>query len=480
MESTEFAIVDIETTGGYAAAAGITEIAILLFDGEQITERFTSLVRPDQPIPLHIQALTGITDEMVESAPSFSEIAPAVFTFLNRRVFVAHNVHFDYSFLQAALQNAGFSWNSPRLCTVRLSRKVFPNLPSYSLGRLCASLAIPLYERHRAGGDAEATAILFKKIYQEDPDGHIQRMMKPRAKEQRLPTQIPSAIWDKLPISTGVYQFWDRQGKIIYVGKANNIRRRVIGHFTGNNTSLRRQQFLNEIVDITFEETGTELGALLKECHLIKTHWPKHNRALKKFEPRYGLVEYEDLLGYRRLSVVQLQKQLQPIVCFESVAESTQFLLNIIATCKLERSLCQFYGEKPIRPQQKKSGSAATLFPSPAVHNLLLKRALEVIEKQKRSFLVLTAGRSPEERCFIYVHENQVHAMGFVSECCQINEITELIKPSHRLRSNYYMNHLVDSYARRHPEQTFSIPSKITEAASLPFVLPDPLESWKP
>ena len=144
MKSVNYAIVDIETTGGYSSASQITEIAIFLFDGKKIIDEYCTLINPEQPIPFHIQALTGITDEMVKDAPKFEDIAEDIYHLLNSRVFVAHNVHFDYSFVQSSLKNAGYNWNASRLCTVRLSKKVFPNLPSYSLGKLCRSVGIEI------------------------------------------------------------------------------------------------------------------------------------------------------------------------------------------------------------------------------------------------------------------------------------------------------------------------------------------------
>lgn len=475
MEVTEFAIVDIETTGGYAAAADITEIAILIFNGEQVIDRYSSLVRPEHSIPPYIEALTGISNEMVAEAPLFKDIAGEVLSFLNGRVFVAHNVHFDYSFLQAALQKSGLTWKAAKLCTVRLSKHTFPNLPSYSLGKLCGRLGIPISNRHRAEGDATATAILFQRIFSADKEGLLKKLVKHHAKEQRLPTHISADVWDTLPHTTGIYQFWDRNGKIIYIGKAKNIRKRVLGHFTGNNPGQKRQQFINEITDITYEETGTEFAALLRECHLIKTHWPKHNRALKKYEPQFGLVEYEDLLGYRRLSVVRMTKHLTPLIYFSTVAESTQLLLQMIQAGQLERSLCQFYGE-PSRPPASASMEKADNLPSPAVHNLLVRRAIDWLKEQKRSYMIVNPGRTPDEKCYVYVQEDQVYAMGFIAAHCQISNLDEFLEPAHRLRSNYYMNQLAASYAREFPQRVF--PVKISAAVSLPPVALDPLENW--
>src|SRR5579875_1400831 len=151
VNSKMYAIVDIETTGGYAAANGIIEISIKIFDGENILEEFETLINPDQFIPRYIQAFTGINNEMVAGAPRFEEVAEKVFTYLQGNVFVAHNVNFDYSFVKKHLEYYGYSFNAKKLCTVRLARQIFPGLPSYSLGNLCRSLKIDLVNRHRAG-----------------------------------------------------------------------------------------------------------------------------------------------------------------------------------------------------------------------------------------------------------------------------------------------------------------------------------------
>ena len=169
-----FAIVDIETTGGYAANNGITEIAIVLHDGKNEIRRFESLVNPQYPIPRYIQALTGITDQMVANAPPFEELAPAVYELLKDAIFLAHNVNFDYSFVKQHLANSGYNLETKKLCSIRLSRKVFPGLPGYSLGKVCRHLGITVSNRHRAMGDAEATARLFERIIQAGGMSHIQ------------------------------------------------------------------------------------------------------------------------------------------------------------------------------------------------------------------------------------------------------------------------------------------------------------------
>src|SRR3990170_6640714 len=173
-----YAIVDIETTGGYAANHRITEVAIYHHDGMQITGSFHTLINPERNIPYYITGLTGITSEMVMDAPAFKEVAEEIFKRLEGKIFVAHNAHFDYSFLKKEFEEVGISWQSKKLCTVRLSRKIIPGLRSYSLGSLAESLGIQIANRHRAGGDAAATVKVFDQLLQRDCDNHILKALK--------------------------------------------------------------------------------------------------------------------------------------------------------------------------------------------------------------------------------------------------------------------------------------------------------------
>jgi DNA polymerase-3 subunit epsilon len=168
-----YAIVDIETTGGIPSNSGITELAIIFHDGIKETGYYHTMINPQHPIPPFITSLTGITNAMVASAPLFDELAPIIHAHLKDRIFVAHNVSFDYSFLQHHLRICGFEMGVQKLCTVSMSRKTFPGLPSYSLGKLCKSLDIALENRHRALGDAKATGLLFEKLMMNGVQKHI-------------------------------------------------------------------------------------------------------------------------------------------------------------------------------------------------------------------------------------------------------------------------------------------------------------------
>ncbi len=309
-----YAIVDIETTGSYAANNGITELAIVLHDGNKIVDRFETLINPLTPIPHYVQVLTGIHPGMLEDAPVFAEVADRVYRMLRDAVFVAHHVNFDYSFVKHQLEVCGFELDTKKLCTVRLSRKVFPGLSGYSLGKLCRDLDIPIVNRHRAGGDADATVILFEKILQRDSQGAVRQMLHGKSREQYLPPNLPSEQIASLPYTPGVYYFHDQKGKVIYVGKAKNLRSRVCSHFSNNHTGLRKQEFLRNIYSVSWKDCGTELMAFLMECVEIRRLWPAYNSSLKRFEQTYGLYAYEDQSGYLRLTIEKKKQNLQAVL----------------------------------------------------------------------------------------------------------------------------------------------------------------------
>src|SRR5690349_17740756 len=311
-----YAIVDIETTGGYAANHRITEIAIYLHDGMQVTDSYHSLINPGRNIPHYITGLTGISTEMVLDAPTFEEIAPDIFNLLEGKVFVAHNAHFDYSFLKQEFELASLNWTSKKLCTVRLSRKIIPGLRSYSLGSLAESLGIEITNRHRAGGDASATAKIFDLLLRRDKDGQIAKALKRNSGETILPPNLPKEEFDRLPALPGVYYFQNSRGQVIYVGKAINIKKRIAGHFTGDAREWSRSKIRNEIHHIRYELTGNELIALILESQEIRRLWPKYNQAQKYKVDEWGIFDYEDRNGYLRFAVNNVTRGAHPLIRF--------------------------------------------------------------------------------------------------------------------------------------------------------------------
>ena len=432
-----YAIVDIETTGGYAAANDITEIAIVLHDGQGVTEVYQTLIKPSVPIPYFIQSLTGIHPLMLEDAPGFGEVAGQIHEMLQGRIFVAHNVNFDYSFVKHHLAASGLELNAQKLCTVRLARKVFPSLPSYSLGNLCRHFNIIIENRHRAGGDATATARLFDHILQNNGLVHIRESLKRTSKEQCLPLHLPREQIDSLPYSPGVYYFHNQKGKVIYVGKARNIRYRVSSHFTHNGAGRQRQDFLRNIHSVTYQTCGTELMAFILENIEIRKLWPEYNRALKNFTPVFGLYLYEDRGGYLRLILEKKKNQLRSLYTFNSLIEGNR-LLNQLAE--------QFALQSP----EKESAD---------VYNNRVLEAVDHLEKQLPTFAVVDDRHDADGRSCILIEKGRFYGMGYVPDEAAVYSAEELKTYLQAYPENDYIRGLVYQYVQKRPDKKFVFPA---------------------
>ncbi|MCB0502317.1 MAG: GIY-YIG nuclease family protein, partial [Bacteroidetes bacterium] len=231
----------------------ITEIAIIVHNGQRIIEEYSTLINPLRPIQPFVMALTGISNEMVQDAPTFEEVVDRIHLLTENRIFVAHNVNFDYGFLKSEFKRAGKTFRRKTLCTIHTSKKVFPNKRSYGLGNICKELEIEIHDRHRAHGDASATAILLEKLLFNDKKKIIKDLLKGELATTHLPSNITESLVDELPEETGVYYFLNEKGQIIYVGKSKNIRERVISHFRNDSNSSAALKMKEQIHDITYE-----------------------------------------------------------------------------------------------------------------------------------------------------------------------------------------------------------------------------------
>jgi DNA polymerase III subunit epsilon len=441
-----YAIVDIETTGGSAASSGITEIAIHVHDGERVVQHFTTLINPEQRIPDFITALTGINNAMVASAPTFKEIAKTIFDLLSDTIFVAHNVNFDYSFVHHQLKQNGYELNVNKLCTVRLSRKVFKDLPSYSLGKLCRSLKINIDDRHRADGDAKATVVLFEKILALNGIEHIDKMLKRTSSEQWLPMQLEKQKINILPTTVGVYYFHDAKGKIIYVGKAINIKKRVTSHFTHNDAGNRRQNFIRLVADISFKICANELHALILESTEIKKLWPKYNYSQKQPMQKYALYSFEDNRGYIRLAIDKKKKNLSAIYNFNLLHEGQVLLRKMVEEFELNEKLC--YIDKTAFSEKD-----AAFIDAPKFYNGKVRKALETLQEQLPTFALMDEGINKNEQLCFLIEKGNFWGMGFVPEDKYVNDIEKLKDKLEPFRDNDFIRNSIYNYAEQNPHK---------------------------
>ena len=443
-----YAIVDIETTGGYAENHRITEVAIYLHDGLQVTDSFHTLINPGRNIPYYITGLTGITTEMVLDSPQFEEIAEDLLKRLDGKIFVAHNAHFDYSFLKKEFEQVGINWQSKKLCTVRLSRKIIPGLRSYSLGSLAESLGIVITNRHRAGGDAAATAKIFDQLLRRDRDGYIVKVLKRNSGETILPPNLAKEEFDRLPLLPGVYYFLNANGNVIYVGKAINIKKRIAGHFTGDAREWSRSKIRNEIHHITYELTGNELIALILESQEIRRLWPKYNQAQKFRVEEWGVFDYEDRNGYLRFSVNVVARGARPLVRFSTKGEAWNFLWEKVRDYELCPKLCGLQLSKGLCFDYQSGGcnGACMGVESVKLYNARVEQAIRAFRDEGETVAIIGKGRNIDEQSLVLVERGAYVGFGFFDREASISDFDSAknyIKPSIETRT---VQNLINSY----------------------------------
>ena len=291
------AFVDLETTGGSPVEDRITEVGIIEVDlgdvdpgSQPVVREWASLVNPGTRIPEFIETLTGITNAMVQSAPRFEELVEAILAKLDGRLFIAHNARFDHGFLKNALRRSGHQFRPPVLCTVRLSRKLYPGYARHNLDSLIERHRLAVDQRHRALGDARLLWQFWQKIHATLPPEEISVAIDRLTARPSLPRHLDPEVFDTMPKTAGVYLFHGEssgdQGAPLYIGKAKNLRQRVLSHFSGDHLSAREMEIAQQLTRIEWIETGGgtqhDLGALLTEATLVKERAPLYNRQLRK------------------------------------------------------------------------------------------------------------------------------------------------------------------------------------------------------
>jgi DNA polymerase-3 subunit epsilon len=419
-----YTIIDVETTG---RTNKITEIAIFRLDGNEIVDEFTSLVNPNALIPTHITALTGIDNEMVADAPTFSEIAQDVLRITKDSIFVAHNVNFDYNVIRNEFKELEIDFRRKKLCSVRLSRKLIPGLPSYSLGKLCKSLNIHISDRHRARGDAAATVVLFQLLRsKETAEETFQQFLKKTSKEATLPPHLPSKIFDELPNKPGIYYFKNKRGKVIYVGKAKNIQKRVLGHFY--HKSKKELDLCRETADIDYELSGSELIALLMEDAAIKHYYPRYNVASKRMPKRYAIFEYADRRGVRHLAINDAKIIQNPLLVFYNIRDCRTYLERLCMQFELCPKYCHLQENVPACSHFMIQSCKGICKNEEAIeyYNERVQQAINYSKESSQNLVIKQKGRNTNEEAFVLVKNGLYLGYGFIDNEVQITHTDEL------------------------------------------------------
>ena len=429
-----YSVVDIETTGNGYKGQKITEISIFIFDGEKIIDEFTSLVNPEQKIPYFITNLTGITEAMVRTAPKFYEIAKKVAEITKDTVFVAHNVNFDYNIIRDEFKSLGFDFKRKKLCTVRLSRKIIPGLASYSLGNICSAEGIEIAARHRAKGDAEATVELFRRLIKRDHKFTINSFLNAKSREATLPPLLDKQVVETLPERHGVYYFKNEQKEVIYVGKANNIKQRVISHFYDKKKKERTMCL--ETADISYTETGSELIALLHESSEIKHLYPKFNRAQRKAGEAVGLFSYEDQKGILHLAFNRLKLTPNPIMKFYSMAACRSALEKICERFELCPKYCHLQQCRGVCSEKEAIES----------YNKRVNKAIQSLGLQTENLVIKENGRSDKEIGFVLILNGIYQGFGYIDKNLELSNTEDYLIHVKPQKDNRDIQRILNSY----------------------------------
>lgn len=385
---------------------------------------------------------------MLRNAPKFYEVAKRIVEITDGCILVAHNAQFDYRILVTEFKRLGFDFISESLCTVELAKQLIPNQPSYSLGKLVRSLGIPVTDRHRASGDALATVKLFKMLIDKDSSKKIiQESIRLNPKLQLEPRHID--IIEQLPSITGVYYIHKSNGEIIYIGKSNNIKKRINQHFTNTNHKSKKIQL--QAAAVTYEATGSELVALLKESEEIKRNKPIYNRALRRTVFTHALYSFIDDQNYINLKIDKVDGRKKPITTFSNRESAKSFLLKAIEDYNLCQKLTGIFKTKTscFKYDIKECYGACIGKENSEDYNTRAEAFINKNSYKNKNMVIIDRGRDIDERSAIYIENGVFQGIGFFNLNYQINTkdvLESIITP---MENNRDTQHIIQSYMRR-------------------------------
>ena len=359
LKGRTYVIVDTETTGTSPNYDQIIEIGIIRIEDGRIVGKYRSLVKPATHIPSMITAITGITAEDLIDAPSFEEVALAVQELLEGAVFVAHNARFDYAFIKNEFKRLGISWSAKTLCTVRLSRMLFPNYPRHNLDEIIERFAIPCPARHRAFDDAMALWHFLEKLDERLSPEAFTGAIDSILGNHTIPSGADAKLVRSLPHKPGVYLFYDEEGSLLYIGKSVDIKSRVLSHFSSDHASTKELRMCEKIARIDYRETSGELSALLLESRLIKELSPVYNRALRKARTLCLITRKDTANGYHSIDIGYHDEVPDEhgsvLAVFRTMRQAKEFVQNAAR----EHSLCPKLLGIEMSAQNASNGSSA-------------------------------------------------------------------------------------------------------------------------
>lgn len=434
MLPSSFVFIDLETTGGNAQRERITEIGLLRVENGKLIDTWSTLVNPQKTIPPFISDFTGITNEMVADAPLFADICQTLSSYLEDAIFVAHNARFDYSFIKSEFRKQGISFTAKTLCTAKLSRRLYPEFKKHNLDSIMERHHIICKARHRALGDAEVLWEFWQKLHQQWSQEELEKEVNILLKKPTIPLNLPQEELDQLPEEPGVYQFYGKDGELLYIGKSINIRSRVLSHFSADHSSNKEMRMAQKTHHMNTITTGGELGALLKEAQLIKTHAPIFNRQLRRHRSLNSFRVQNEKSDYLQLELVQNHDldphNIQELYGLFRNKPSAKKALQKIAE---EQQLCQLLlglekGSGPCFAYQLKKCKGACIGEEPASE--FNKRLSKVLQKLRFSAwpypgpIAITEVNQDSDTTEVHIVDNWCH----LRTCSDESELYETLE----------------------------------------------------
>ena len=385
---------------------------------------------------------------MLRSAPKFFEVAKRIIEITEGCTIVAHNASFDYRILRTEFRRLGFHFQKPTLCTVELSKKLIPDQPSYSLGKLVRGLGIPVADRHRANGDAMATVKLFKMLLAKDTEKSIVKTyIKTEIKSGMSPKLLD--IVESLPSKTGIYYIHNEKGDLIYIGKSKNIKKRVNQHFTA--TTNKSKKIQHEVYTVTFEETGSELIALLKESDEIKINKPIYNRSQRKTIFPWALYAEKDQNGYLSLRILKADGRKKEITSFTTNQEGKNLLFKITEKYQLCQKINGLYDTKKscFQFDIKQCFGACIEKESTEDYNKRVQDFIENHQFNNQSMVIIDRGRNVNERSAVLLENGIYKGYCFYDLNHQINNIEILKNIIIPMQNNRDTRNIIQNYINK-------------------------------
>jgi DNA polymerase-3 subunit epsilon len=385
---------------------------------------------------------------MLRSAPKFFEVAKRIIEITSDCIIVAHNASFDYRILRTEFRRLGYDFEAKTLCTVELAKKLIPEQTSYSLGKLVRALGIPMADRHRASGDAMATVKLFKMLLEKDLEKTIVKDFIKLEVEKGIAPKLLDLV-NQMPAKTGIYYIYNEAGTLIYIGKSQNIKKRINQHFTGITTKSKKIQA--EVFTITYDETGSELIALLKESEEVKINRPRYNRSQRKTFFPYALYAEKDSNGYLNLKLEKADGRKKEITSYANIQEGKNALFRLTAKYTLCQKLTGLYqtNKECFQYKIKECDGACIGEITPEIYNARVKELLAENSFENKSMILIDRGRNVNERSAVLIENGVYKGYAYYDLNYQITNIEILKNILIPMQNNRDVKNIIHNYIRK-------------------------------